>query len=51
VEWEISPEPDAAERAAILAVLAEEAEEEARPPSPWAEALLPAREAPEAQEP
>jgi hypothetical protein len=39
---EITPEPDAVEREAILAVLGvEEAQE--RLASPWAEALLPSR--------
>jgi hypothetical protein len=43
--WEISPEPDPAERAAILAALAaEEGEQSAL--SPWADALLPARDPP-----
>jgi len=42
VEVEIRPEPDEAERAAILAALAEE--EEARGSSAWAQAELPARE-------
>jgi hypothetical protein len=47
--WEISPEPDETERAAILAALAAEAAE--RPAlSPWTEALLPAREPPEEPE-
>jgi hypothetical protein len=39
---EITPEPDAAERKAILAALAAEEAQE-RPASPWAEALLPSR--------
>jgi hypothetical protein len=39
---EITPEPDAVEREAILAGLGgEEAQE--RPASPWAQALLPSR--------
>jgi hypothetical protein len=43
VEFEISPEPEPAERAAILAAL--EAEGAARPDeSRWAEAVLPPRE-------
>jgi len=40
---EITPEPDAMERAAILAALAADDLEELRP-SPWAEALLPSRD-------
>jgi len=40
---EITPEPDAMERAAILAVLAADDLEEL-PPTPWAEALLPRRD-------
>jgi hypothetical protein len=44
VAHEISPEPDEAERAAILAALAAEAAEE-RAVSPWADALLPRRHA------
>jgi hypothetical protein len=40
---EITPEPDAAEREAILAALT--AEDGAEPPaSPWAESLLPRRD-------
>jgi hypothetical protein len=44
VTVQITPEPDAAERKAILAALA--AEEAERPPvsSEWAAALLPARD-------
>lgn len=44
VNLQITPEPDDAERAAILeALAAEEAEEDGV--SPWAEAVLPQREA------
>jgi hypothetical protein len=39
---EITPEPDAIEREAILAALAAEEAQE-RPASPWADALLPGR--------
>jgi hypothetical protein len=39
---EITPEPDAVEREAILAALAAGDAQE-RPASPWAEALLPSR--------
>jgi hypothetical protein len=42
----ITPEPDEAEREAILAALAAEENEE-REPSQWAAAVLPAREEPE----
>ncbi len=41
-EVEILPHPDEAVRKAILAALAAE-DAEQRPPSPWAEALLPGR--------
>jgi hypothetical protein len=40
---EITPEPDAVEREAILAALAAEDAQADRPASPWAEALLPSR--------
>lgn len=44
MNFEISPQPDDAERAAILAALeAEEAEQDG--PSPWAKALLPQSQA------
>jgi hypothetical protein len=42
VDHEISPEPDEAEREAILAALAAE-EEERQPLSPWVQELLPER--------
>jgi hypothetical protein len=42
-EIEISPAPTEAEREAILAALAAD-EAERGSPSPWAEALLPARD-------
>jgi hypothetical protein len=41
VVYEITPEPDKAEREAILAALEEEADQP--PASAWAEALLPDR--------
>jgi hypothetical protein len=40
---EITPEPDAMERAAILAAFAADDLQELQP-SPWAEALLPRRD-------
>jgi hypothetical protein len=40
---EITPEPDAMERAAILAALAADDLQELRP-SPWAETILPRRD-------
>jgi hypothetical protein len=49
VDYDISPEPEEAERAAILAALAaDENEEPGR--SPWADSLLPRRQ-PEEDEP
>jgi hypothetical protein len=42
VDLEITPQPTEEERAAILAALAEDAEEDR--PSPWAQELLPGRE-------
>lgn len=50
MELEISPEPDPAERAAILAALeADDAERSAA--SPWADALLPRRDGAAGTEP
>jgi hypothetical protein len=50
VEKEIRPEPDEAERKAILAALAAEDAEQQRV-SAWAEALLPPRDPEEELEP
>ena len=47
MDYEISPEPSEAERAAIVAALAEEGEQAAV--SPWGEAALPEREPPAPQ--
>jgi hypothetical protein len=48
VDYEISPEPSTAERAAILAALADE--QDGRPvPSPWVQASLPERDPPAEQ--
>jgi hypothetical protein len=50
MDYEISPDPSEAERAAIVAALA--AEEEERPVrSPWAEAALAGREPPADEQP
>jgi hypothetical protein len=43
MDFEISPDPSDAERAAIIAALAAE-ESERRGPSPWAQTVLPERE-------
>lgn len=50
MNWQITPEPDEAERAAILAALAAE-EAEQQPLSPWARALLPSRDEEELENP
>ena len=47
MDLDITPEPSDAERAAVEAALAAEAEETASGPSPWSEALLPQREEPQ----
>ena len=49
MDYEISPEPDDAERAAIVAALAADGAEQQRL-SPWAQSVLPERSA-EADEP
>lgn len=41
MDYEITPEPEAEERAAILAALADEAEQQ--PLSPWVQSVLPDR--------
>lgn len=51
MEYEISPKPSEAERAAIVAALAAEGGERQPFVSPWAEAALPERDAEATQEP
>jgi hypothetical protein len=51
VDYEISPEPSAAERAAILEALSAEEREPPRGLSPWANSGLPDRETPADPEP
>jgi hypothetical protein len=48
VNYEITPEPDALERAAIVAALAAE-DAERKTGSAWADALLPRRESEEGE--
>jgi len=50
VNHEITPEPDDAERRAILSALADDEAEPARS-SAWSDALLPSREGSEEMEP